>query len=145
MYFLTLSLLVAPASELSPGKLMPSLPATGNQCASISASEARACIGARMRSKELLLRVVLGTARKRVAESHANYGYWDGRTAPAHLDQSQAAWSAYVEANCTVAAAFGGGSNSAISDRFTSCFEDELDRRIAFLRALPDGTGSSEK
>ncbi len=123
---------------------MHSSPVTENQCSSISPSEVRACVAARMQRKELLLKIVFESARKRVAESHAKYGSWDSRTAPAHLDRSQMAWSAYVEANCTVTAAFGGGSNSAISDRYESCFENELDRRIAFLRAVSDGTGSSD-
>lgn len=55
---------------------------------------------------------------------------------PKYLDASQAAWKSYVDANCTVVAALGGGSNSAITDREGACYEKELDLRVAFLREV---------
>ena len=80
-------------------------------------------------------------ARKALAKGFARYGDNDNRTDPKYLDASQAAWKRYVENNCTVIAAYPGGSNSAISDREIYCYEDELDRRIKFLRDVTDGTG----
>jgi hypothetical protein len=66
------------------------------------------------------------------------YAHSDIRTGLKYLDESQAAWKSYVDANCTVVAALGGGSNSAISDREGACYEKELDLRIAFLREVKD-------
>jgi uncharacterized protein YecT (DUF1311 family) len=82
----------------------------------------------------------LESARKAVTRNFALHGANDLRTAPKYLDASQAAWKSYVRNNCTVIAAYGGGSNSAISNREMYCYEEELDRRIRFLRDVANGT-----
>jgi uncharacterized protein YecT (DUF1311 family) len=76
-----------------------------------------------------------------VRTSYERYGSSDSRTSPDFLERSQAAWRRFADSNCTVVAAYGGGSNSAISDRETACYEEELDRRIGFLRQLAEGSG----
>ncbi len=142
MSLLVLSVYLAATPELPSGKPTAPQPGPVQTCSSLSPSEVRMCVSARIQSKERTLTHVLARTRERVARSHADYGHWDNRTAPHFVDRSQAAWASYVEANCTVSAAFGGGSNSAISDRFSACFEEELDSRIRFLRDLSDGTGA---
>ncbi len=143
MLFLVLALHLAGTAEPASGGSTARLSPPADTCSSINPSEARACVGVRIESKERILTDILSSARERVARSHAAYGRWDNRTAPRFLDRSQAAWRSYAEANCTVSAALGGGSNSAISDRLTACFEEELDRRIRMLRELADGAGSA--
>jgi uncharacterized protein YecT (DUF1311 family) len=143
MFFLVLALHFAATPEPVSGRSTARQSAPGNGCSSIDPSEARACVGVRIESKERILADVLASARERVARSHATYGHRDNRTAPRFLDRSQTAWRSYAETSCTVSAALGGGSNSAISDRLTACFEEELDRRIRLLRELADGTGSA--
>jgi len=83
---------------------------------------------------------LLKRARSRVAEGFKKYGDWDDRTHPKFLEASQAEWRKFVDDNCTVIGAFGGGSNSAISDRIGDCYEEELDRRIDFLREVAEGS-----
>jgi len=83
-------------------------------------------------------------ARNAVAEGIRRYGSNDARTNPKYLDAAQAAWKRFVDNNCTVIAAYNGGSNSAISDREMHCYEGELDRRIRFLRDVANGTGLME-
>jgi uncharacterized protein YecT (DUF1311 family) len=107
-------------------------------CANIDPWTERRCIGARVEKKEGLLAQAFVRARAVVAQGYALYGHSDIRTDPKYLDESQAAWKSYVDANCTVVAALGGGSNSAISDREGACYEKELDLRIAFLREVED-------
>ena len=110
----------------------------GEHCANIDPSKERSCISARIENKESLLAQAFVRARAVVAQGYALYGHSDVRTDPKYLDESQAAWKSYVDANCTVVAALGGGSNSAISDREGACYEKELDLRIAFLREVED-------
>ena len=141
MFFLVLALHLTAAPEPASGRsTRQSAPV--DACSSINPSEARACVGVRIEGKERILADILASVRARVARSHAAYGHLDNRTAPRFLDRSQTAWRSYAQASCTVSAALGGGSNSAISDRLTACFEEELDRRIRLLRELADGTGS---
>ena len=111
------------------------------ECANIDPFAVRKCVGARIDRKERLMSRQLVSARRAVAQNFARYGANDIRIAPKYLDASQAAWKQYVENNCTVIGAYGGGSNSAISDRKMHCYEEELDRRVRFLRDLTKGTG----
>ena len=111
------------------------------ECGNIDPSAVRKCVGARIDRKERLMSRQLVSARRAVARNFARYGVADIRIAPKYLDASQAAWKQYVENNCTVIGAYGGGSNSAISDRKMHCYEEELDRRVRFLRDLTKGTG----
>ena len=118
----------------------PNVHGTG-ECGNIDPFAVRKCVGARIDRKERLMSRQLISARRAVARNFARYGVNDIRTAPTYLDASQAAWKRYVEDNCTVIAAYGGGSNSAISDRKMHCYEEELDRRVRFLRDVTNGTG----
>ena len=70
----------------------------------------------------------------------ANWGAGDIRTNPSHFIQAHHDWRRFVGSNCTTLAAFGGGSNSSISDREAECHERELDQRIALYRQFADGT-----
>jgi uncharacterized protein YecT (DUF1311 family) len=88
------------------------------------------------------MRQLYAKALVRVRKSYAEHGEFDNRTAPRFLIAAQRDWKRFVDANCTVTGSFGGGSNSSISDRITGCEEDELDRRISYLRDLVDGTGT---
>lgn len=105
-------------------------------CSNIDPWTERTCISARIKKKEALLAQAFVRARVVVAKSYALYRHSDIRTDPKYLDESQAAWKSYVDANCTVVAALGGGSNSAITDREGACYEKELDLRVAFLREV---------
>lgn len=80
-------------------------------------------------------------ARSAIAQRFRRYGSNDNRSDPKYLDASQAAWKRFVDSNCTVIAAYNGGSNSATSDRLMYCYEGELDRRIQFLRNVANGSG----
>lgn len=107
-------------------------------CSNIDPWTERTCISARIKKKEGLLAQAFVRARAVVAKGYVLYGHSDTRTDPKYLDESQAAWKSYVDANCTVVAALGGGSNSAISDRAGACYEKELDLRAEFLREVED-------
>ena len=111
------------------------------ECGNIDPFAVRKCVGARIDRKEQLMSRQFIQARKAVARGFARFGNNDNRTHPKYLDASQAAWKRYVENNCTVIAAYPGGSNSAISDREMYCYEEELDRRIRFLSQVARGTG----
>jgi uncharacterized protein YecT (DUF1311 family) len=110
-------------------------------CSNINPFAVRKCVGVRIERKERLMREQLIKARKAVARRFGRYGDNDNRSDPKFLDASQAAWKKFAENNCTVIAAYSGGSNSAISDRIMYCYEEELDRRIRFLRDVTEGTG----
>jgi uncharacterized protein YecT (DUF1311 family) len=92
-----------------------------------------------MHRKEQLLATTYRQAMKSVRANFARYGQWDIRSDPSHLSQSQSAWKQYVDNDCKVRAAFGGGSNSSISDREMACYEEALEKRIEALRSLADG------
>jgi uncharacterized protein YecT (DUF1311 family) len=111
------------------------------ECSNIDPFAVRKGVGARIERKEQLMGQQFIKARKAVAQSFAHYGSNDSRTDPRFLDHSQAAWKRFVENNCTVIAAYGGGSNSAISDRLMYCYEGELDHRIEFLRGAAEASG----
>ena len=126
--------------------LLMGLVACGNAgdaetCGNIDPSVQRKCVGTRIDAKVAKMEVLFVRARAEVAKSFAAYGRHDNRTDPRRLDAAQSAWRSFAEAHCDVVAAYGGGSNSAISDRATECFEDELDRRTEFLRQLAEKDG----
>jgi uncharacterized protein YecT (DUF1311 family) len=115
--------------------------ATPDTCSSIDPFVVRKCVGERIEHKEHVMARQFAQARKAVGRNFALYGNNDNRTSPRFLEQSQTAWKRFVDSNCTVIAAYGGGSNSAISDRLMHCYESELDHRIQFLRDVAEGTG----
>jgi uncharacterized protein YecT (DUF1311 family) len=132
--------LFLPASVLSAVKGAPNIDRIG-ECGNVNPFAVRKCVSARIDRKERRMSRQFIEARKAVARGFARYGDNDNRTDPKFLDESQAAWKRYVKSNCTVIAAYFGGSNSAISDREMYCYEQELDRRMKFLRDAVDGTG----
>ena len=113
--------------------------ATG-ACSNINPGTVRKCMGSRIERKERLMVRLFAQARRSVARNFARYGSNDIRSDPKYLDASQIAWKQFVDHNCTVIAAYNGGSNSATSDRIANCYEEELDRRIEFLRSAANGT-----
>jgi uncharacterized protein YecT (DUF1311 family) len=117
-------------------------PASPNTCSNINPSVVRKCEQSRIEAKERLMSRLFANARRAVAKANVRYGRNDNRSDPAFLDASQAAWKRFAENNCTVIAAYNGGSNSAISDRLAHCYERELDRRIQFLRDAASGNGA---
>jgi uncharacterized protein YecT (DUF1311 family) len=114
--------------------------ATG-ACSTINPGVVRSCMESRIERKERLMSHLFAQARRSVARNFARYGSNDNRSDPKFLDASQAAWKQWVDSNCTVIAAYNGGSNSATSDRIANCYEGELNRRIEFLRSASNGTG----
>jgi uncharacterized protein YecT (DUF1311 family) len=130
---LLLLLVAAPISAQSPTKAA--------DCSNIDPFMERKCVSARITQKEQQLADLVLRARSAVTGSFSRYGDFDNRTDPRFLDKSQFAWKSFVESNCTVVGAYGGGSNSAISDRITACYESELDHRAKFFTDLVEGTG----
>ena len=110
-------------------------------CSSIDPFAVRKCVAARIDRKERLMQHQFAKARSAIAQRFRRYGSNDNRSDPKYLDASQAAWKRFVDSNCTVIAAYNGGSNSATSDRLMYCYEGELDRRIQFLRNVANGSG----
>lgn len=125
---------------LSAGPVAAQPPAP-DPCSNIDPSTERDCFGRRIAGKEREMDRLYAGALAAVRTSHERYGSGDSRTSPDFLRRSQAAWRLFADGNCSVIAAYGGGSNSAISDREMDCYEAELDRRIAFLRELAEGSG----
>ena len=70
----------------------------------------------------------------------AKWGRNDNRMHPRFFEQAHRDWRRFVDSNCTATAAFGGGSNSSISDRQTHCLEQELDRRIELYERMGKGS-----
>jgi uncharacterized protein YecT (DUF1311 family) len=139
-FSLLLACLVLPATAAHAGAAPPKPDRIG-ECGNIDPFAVRECVGTRIDRKEQLMKRQLIKARKAVARGFARYGDADNRSDPKFLDASQAAWKKFAENNCTVISAYSGGSNSAISDRIMHCYEEELDRRIRFLRDVTEGTG----
>jgi uncharacterized protein YecT (DUF1311 family) len=104
-------------------------------CSNIDPFAARKCVGARI---ERLLQATYRRAMQSPRKNFARYGQLDKRSDSAYLTRSQAAWKQYVDNDCKVQAAFGGGSNPSISDRQMDCYERA--QRIDFLRQLADET-----
>ena len=114
-------------------------PSPGN-CSNISPIEQRQCISRRIEAKERTLERLYTKALATVKAGFAKWGAGDIRTNPSHFIQAHHDWRRFVGSNCTTLAAFGGGSNSSISDREAECHERELDQRIALYRQFADGT-----
>jgi uncharacterized protein YecT (DUF1311 family) len=115
--------------------------ATAEQsCQNIDPRVGRKCSAKRIASKELKLKSLYPRALDAVARDFELYGKFDNRTDPAFLERSQSAWERFIEDDCTVKAASGGGSNNSISDRYSACYEAELDHRIKFLEQLANGS-----
>ena len=110
-------------------------------CRRIDPSAERACIGERVERKVRTMRAIYPRAVARLRENYSRSGDRDNRTAPRFLVRAQKEWERFVDDNCTVTGSFGGGSNSSISDRIQDCYEQELDRRIAYLGDLAEGVG----
>jgi uncharacterized protein YecT (DUF1311 family) len=115
-------------------------PASTASCSNIDPFAERECASKRIAAKERLLQATYRRAMRSVRKNFARYGQSDNRSNPAYLTRSQAAWKQYVDNDCKVQAAFGGGSNPSISDREMDCYEDALDKRIESLRQLADET-----
>jgi uncharacterized protein YecT (DUF1311 family) len=111
-----------------------------DKCGKIDPFAERRCVAKRVSDKERLMKRLLVRARHNVELNFKKSGNWDTRSSPRFLDASQLEWRKFVDNNCTVTGAFDGGSNSAISDNIESCYEEELDQRINFLRGLADGS-----
>ena len=112
-------------------------PNPGN-CSNISPDVQRQCIKRRIETKQLTLERLYPKAL--AAARAAKWGTGDRRMSPRYFVQAHRDWGRFVGSNCTALAAFGGGSNSSISDREAECHERELDQRIALYRQLADGT-----
>jgi uncharacterized protein YecT (DUF1311 family) len=109
-------------------------------CDNIDPFAERHCVSKRIAAKERLLEATYKRAMQSVRKNFARYGQWDRRSDPVYLTRSQSAWKQYVDNDCKVQAAFGGGSNPSISDRELECYEDALDKRLKVLRQLADET-----
>jgi len=114
---------------------------TNDRCSNIDPFVERKCVDRRIAGKERARRQLYAQALVSVRKDFAEYGNWDNRASPRFLERSQVEWKRFVDANCTVIGAFGGGSNPSITDRITGCYETELDRRIKFLSDLVQHTG----
>ena len=126
---------------LPPAVAQPSasgVPAN-DQCNSISPSVVRACVERRIQAKERRLAALYPRALAQVRRGFAKWGRNDNRLHPRIFEQAHRDWSRFVDSNCIATAAFGGGSNSSISDRETYCREQELDRRIELYRRMANG------
>lgn len=113
---------------------------TPGKCANISPDIQRQCISRRIDAKERTLERLYPKALASVKAGFAKWGSGDIRMNPSYFIQAHRDWHRFVDSNCTALAAFGGGSNSSISDREAECHERELDRRIALYRQFADGT-----
>ena len=110
-----------------------------DQCSNISPRVQRMCIGRRIERKQRQMETLYPRALAQVRSSHARWGRNDNRMHPRFFEQAQKDWRRFVQSNCTAAAAFGGGSNTSITDRFMQCYEEELDRRIALFQRMAGG------
>jgi hypothetical protein len=109
-------------------------------CSNIDPSRQRQCISRRVERKTGTLERLYPKALAAVKAGFAKWGEGDTRMNPRYFVQAHRDWRRFVDSNCTVLAAFGGGSNSSISDRLTECHERALDERIALYRGLADGS-----
>lgn len=110
------------------------------ECSNISPTVQRACIGRRVEAKSRLLDQLYTSALAAVRAGFANWGRHDQRMDPRHFVKAHREWRQFIGNNCTAVGAFGGGSNSSISDRITDCYERALDGRIQLYRQIADGT-----
>ena len=110
------------------------------RCSNISPILERQCISRRVEAKQRTLEGLYPRALAAVKAGFAKWGAGDTRMNPRYFVEAHRDWRRFVESNCTALAAFGGGSNSSISDRETECHERELDERILLYRQLADET-----
>jgi hypothetical protein len=109
-------------------------------CSNISPNDQRRCIGRRVAAKQRSLERLYPRALAAVQSGFAKWGATDNRLHPRHFVRAHREWRQFVDSNCIAVGAFGGGSNSSVSDRITECYERELDERIRLYRQLADGT-----
>ena len=133
------------ASTILIEQRLPAQSATGlwptpRHCSNIDPLRQRQCISRRVAGKVRTLERLYPKALAAVKVGFAKWGEGDTRMNPRYFVQAHRDWRRFVDSNCTALAAFGGGSNSSISDRNTECHERELDQRIALYRQLADGT-----
>jgi hypothetical protein len=93
-----------------------------------------------MESKEAELARLYPRALASVRDRFRKYRRENVLADPRRFETAQAEWRRFVDNHCTVAAAFVGAFNSSFDDRYTECLEQELDRRIEFLRQVADGS-----
>ena len=113
---------------------------TADHCNNISPWVTRACIGRRLEAKDRLVRSLYPRALASVRSGFAKWGRQDTRLNPRHFADAHRDWQRFIASNCRALGAFGGGSNTSISDRITRCHERELDARIQLYRQIADGT-----
>jgi uncharacterized protein YecT (DUF1311 family) len=129
-----------PLEESLPAQSTTGVWPNPGDCSNISPIEQRQCISRRMDAKERTLERLYPKALASVKAGFAKWGSGDIRMNPIHFVRAHRDWRRFVDSNCTALAAFGGGSNSSISDREAECHERELDQRIALYRQLANGT-----
>ena len=110
------------------------------ECSNINPFTERECIARRVEDKERVLERLYDEALAEVQRQFAEYGDRDNRLDPGNFVQAQADWKRFVDSHCLSSGAYGGGSNSSISERIYACYEFELDRRIAMFRQMADGS-----
>jgi hypothetical protein len=109
-------------------------------CGNIDPSTQRECISRRIAAKERELDRLYLAALTSVRAGFAKWGQNDNRMHPRYFMQAQTDWKRFVRSNCTATSAFGGGSNSSISDRYGACYEHQLDQRIELFKQVAEGT-----
>ncbi len=125
-----------PASAQSPSGVW----ANPRDCSNISPSVERQCISRRVEAKERTVERLYPQALSAVRAGFAKWGHLDNRLNPRHFIRAHRDWRQFIDSNCTAVGAFGGGSNSSVSDRVTECHERALDERIELYRRLADGS-----
>jgi uncharacterized protein YecT (DUF1311 family) len=110
------------------------------ECSNISPTVQRQCIGRRVEAKSRLVNQLYTPALAAVRAGFAKWGRHDRRLDPRHFIRAHREWRQFIDSDCTAVGAFGGGSNSSISDRITQCYERALDERIQLYRQIADGT-----
>ena len=110
------------------------------ECSNIDVFAERACISSRVEVKERELVRLYEEALVEVKAQFKEYGHRDDRLDPDNFVQAQVDWKRFVDSNCESTGAYGGGSNSSISDRIFACYEYELDRRIELFTQMADGS-----
>jgi uncharacterized protein YecT (DUF1311 family) len=111
-----------------------------DQCSNVSPQVERQCIGRRIERKQRRMETLYPRALAQVRRGYVRWGRNDNRMQPRFFEQAQRDWRRFVQSHCTATAAFGGGSNSSITDRFMDCYEQEIDRRIELFGRMADGS-----
>ena len=108
------------------------------ECSNIDPFTERACISRRVEGKERELERLYSEALAEVQAQFKDYGDRDNRLDPNNFVRAQRDWKRFVDSNCQSTGAYGGGSNSSISERIFACYEYELDQRIELFRQMAD-------